>query len=172
MPAPAATLDPQRRLAVATDPIGLVSGHYALSATYVVARRIGIRADVQILETQPGLIGTDGWRAGISAPIYLDRALHGPYIEPGLALTNRFMGYAAGIGTLGSSGAVGGASMTSWLPQHARSVEPQIFVGWQWLFGSGLHLAAAIGVSRHFATDGSGTSFSIPESYLRVGLAL
>ena len=100
-------------------------------------------------------------------PIYLDRPFHGPYVEPGLAFADRFVGYGQGIGVLG-----GGGSVSYYPAQHARSIEPQILVGWQWLFASRLHIAGAVGVARHFATDGSGASYSIPQSYVRIGLAL
>jgi len=161
------------RLAVATDPIGLFSGTYALSATYV-ARYVTLRGDVQVTEDLPGSPGSGDWRAAISVPLFLDRPLHGPFVEPGIALANRFMGYGPGIGVLGGttdSAGLGGV-MTTWQPEHARSIEPQIFVGWQWMFRTRFHIAGAVGVARHLATDGSGTSYAIPQSYLRVGLAL
>jgi len=164
------------QLAVATDPIGLLEGRYALSASYVATRRVALRTNIEIYEEQPLLPGSDGWKAAVSLPIYLDRPLRGPFVEPGLALVDRFMGYqTVGIGTLGdgSSGGLGGVMQpVSYVALHARSFEPQIFVGWQWLFASRLHVAGAVGVSRHFATDGSGTSYSIPESYLRIGIAI
>ncbi len=168
---------PQRRLAVATDPIGLLSGHYALSATYVATRHFAVRADMQIIE-EPWAYADSSWRAGISVPIYLDRPLHGPYVEPGLAFAERLTGYAyGGIGSLGGTsgdglGGLGGMATFTPVPLSQRSIEPQIFVGWQWLFDSGLNIAAAVGVSRHTASDGSGTSTAVRESYLRVGIAL
>lgn len=165
--------DRDPRLAVATDPIGLFAGTYALSATYV-ARLVTLRGDVQITEDMPGLPGSGNWRAAISVPLYLDRPLHGPFVEPGIALADRFMGYSEGVGVLGGTDPGLGGLMTTtiWTPQRARSIEPQIFVGWQWMFRSRFHIAGAVGVARHFATDGSGTSYSIPQSYLRVGVAL
>ena len=160
------------RLAVATDPIGLFAGTYALSATYV-ARYVSVRGDVQVTEDLPSLPGSGSWRAAISLPLFLDRPLHGPFVEPGIALANRFMGYSEGIGVLGGTDTSGvGGLMTIWQPQHAQSIEPQIFVGWQWMYRSRFHIAGAVGVARHFATDGSGASYSIPQSYLRVGIAL
>jgi hypothetical protein len=152
------------RLAVATDPIGLVSGSYALSATYVASHHVGIRADVTIFEDVP-LLASTGWRASINAPIYLDRALSGPYVEPGVAVAERL----AGIGLLG--GSADGSMAPYAVPIHTRTVEPQIFVGWQWLYRSRLSIAAAIGAARQFVNDGTGASYSIPLSYLRVGLA-
>jgi hypothetical protein len=167
----------ERRLAVGTDPTGLLAGRYALSATYVVSRRAAIRGDIEIRdgEAAGSFNASGGWSAAISVPIFLDRPLHGPFIEPGLAYAQRLVAY--GFGSLGgvSGGALGGLSDTMAPSAYAiyeRSLEPQIFVGWQWMFGSGLHIAGAIGVSRHFTTDGSGTSYPIPESYLRVGIAL
>jgi hypothetical protein len=163
------------KLAVTTDPIGLITGTYALSGTYVVSNRVGIRADVAVTAEMAGLPDSGSWRASINVPIYLDRALQGPYLEPGLALANRFMGYSEGIGVLGggSTDGIGGVGQMStvYLPMHAQSFEPQIFVGWQWLYRSRMSIAGAIGASRHFATDGSGASFANPEMYLRVGLA-
>lgn len=160
----AAANEPTPRLAVSTDPIGLLSGSYALSATYVASHHVGVRADVTIFEDVP-LIASTGWRASINAPIYLDRALSGPYVEPGVAVAERL----AGIGLLG--GSADGSMAPYAVPIHTRTVEPQIFVGWQWLYRSRLSIAGAIGVARQFLNDGSGTSYSIPQSYLRVGLA-
>jgi hypothetical protein len=162
------------RIAISTDPIGILSGTYALSGTYVAARRIGVRADITIQDDMPMAPGSGSWRASINVPIYLDRALSGPFVEPGLALANRFMGYVpVGIGVLGGTGegAMGGLGSYGYLAQHAQSFEPQIFVGWSWLYRSRLSIAGAIGASRHFSTDGSGVSYAVPESYLRVGLA-
>jgi hypothetical protein len=167
----AAPATDEPRIAISTDPIGILSGTYALSGTYVAARRIGIRADITIVEDMPMAPGSGSWRASVNVPIYLDRALSGPFVEPGLALAHRFMGYGAvGIGALGQPDG-SGLGGYAYLPQHAQSVEPQIFVGWSWIFRSRLQIAGAIGASRHFATDGSGVSYAVPESYLRVGLA-
>lgn len=160
----AADSPPTPRLAVSTDPIGLLSGSYALSATYVASHHVGVRADVSIFEDVP-LLASTGWRASLNAPIYLDRALSGPYVEPGVAVAERL----AGIGLLG--GSADGSMAPYAVPIHTRTVEPQIFVGWQWLYRSRLSIAGAIGVARQFVNDGSGTSYSIPQSYLRVGLA-
>src|SRR4051812_35603552 len=92
------------RLAVATDPIGLFAGRYALSASYVTSRWTALRAEVQVIEDTTGW-GNDGWRAALSLPLYLDRPLHGPYVEPGVALVDRVVGYAAvgGIGAIGDT---------------------------------------------------------------------
>jgi hypothetical protein len=165
---------PAPSIAISTDPIGLLSGTYALSGTYVATRRLGVRADITIQDDMPMSPGSGSWRASLNVPIYLDRALSGPFVEPGLALANRFMGYGVvGIGTLGSvdGSSMGGALGYAYLPQHAQSIEPQIFVGWSWIYRSRLSIAGAIGASRHFSTDGSGVSYAVPESYLRVGLA-
>ncbi len=156
--------EPMPRLAVATDPIGLVTGSYALSATYVASRHAGIRADVSIFEDVP-LLASTGWRASLNVPIYLDRTLSGPYVEPGIAVAERL----AGIGLLG--GSADGSMAPYAVPIHTRTIEPQIFVGWQWLYRSRLSIAGAIGAARQFLNDGSGTSHSVPQSYLRVGLA-
>ncbi len=154
------------RLAVGTDPMGLLGGRYALSAAYVTSRRAALRADIEIRDSEAAgtFNGIGGWRAGISVPLFLDRPLRGPYVEPGVAFAQRLVG----IGVLGGTSTMAPtvASM------YERSIEPQIFVGWQWIFSSGLHMAGAIGVSRHFTSDGSGISYPIPESYLRVGIAL
>lgn len=170
-PVPAQALSPSPRVAISTDPIGLVAGRYALSGTYVAARRIGVRADITIDEDMPMAPGSGSWRASINVPLYLDQALSGPFVEPGLALANRFTGYdAVAIGGLAPGGSVGLVGY-GYYAQHSQSFEPQIFVGWSWLYRSRLHIAGAIGASRHVATDGSGASYPVPESYLRVGLA-
>lgn len=159
------------RLAVATDPIGLFAARYALSATFVRSRWVALRADVEVIDDTSGF-GAGGWRAALSFPLYLQRPLHGPYVEPGLALVDRVVGYAVTGGGIGGLGGMGSGAIPAVVAMRERRAEPQIFVGWQWSFPSGLHLAAAVGVSRRFAPDGSGSSVAIPESYLRVGYAL
>ena len=163
---------PSPRIAISTDPIGLLSGRYALSGTYIASRRIGVRADITIDEDMPMAPGSGSWRASINVPMYLDHALSGPFVEPGLALANRFTGYdAVGIGVLGGTDTSMGLGGYGYYAQHTQSLEPQIFVGWSWLYRSRLHIAGAIGASRHVSIDGSGASYPVPESYLRVGLA-
>lgn len=168
-PAPPASVSP--KIAISTDPIGLVAGTYALSGTYVPSRRVGVRADITIVEDMPMAPGSGSWRASINVPIYLDQALSGPFVEPGIALANRFTGGGAvALGGLAPDGSVGVVGY-GYYAQHTQSLEPQIFVGWSLLYRSRLHIAGAIGASRRVSTDGSGASSPVPESYLRVGLA-
>lgn len=170
--APAARADPPaiageaapHRVAFATDPIGLLAGTYALSATYAVSRRVALRANAQYASELPGLADSRTWQASISAPIYFDRAFHGPFLEPGLVVADRVMGYDI-------VPAAGDAMDPSYVALRFHTVGPHVFVGWQWTFRSGLHATYAIGASRNL-TAGSATWVPIAESYLRVGFAL
>ncbi len=173
------TVAKRPRLAVATDPIGLFAGRYALSTTYAVSSHVALRADMQITDVSTTPSSSEHWRAAFGVPVFLDRALHGPYVEPGLALAERLVSYAAigGLGSLGgTTGTEGlggyGARLYTPIPQYEQSIEPQVYVGWQWTFASGLTRAAAVGVAKHFATDGTLASIAVPLSYLRVGFAL
>lgn len=150
------------KIAVATDPIALLYGTYTGSITKVATPHTAVRLDGQISEPSQSLIDSGGWRVSLSFPIYFDRALHGPFVEPGLVVANRLTGYD--VQDMGALGPL-------YIAQHEQTVGPQIFVGWQWLFHSGLHLAAAIGASRNVPASGYGAAFPLPESYLRVGYA-
>lgn len=155
--APAIAEPTARRTAISTDPVGLVTGTYTLSVAWVLGERTAIRVNAESSDVH-GVPDSRTWSASISAPIYLDRALHGPFIEPGVVVAHRLT--ALGLTQSGELYAT-----------HDRMVGPQIFVGWQWMLRSGLHIAGAIGASRNWSTSRSTTSVPVRESYLRVGYA-
>lgn len=162
-PAIAEPDDASPRLAVATDPVGLITGRYALSATYVASAHVSVRGDITV-EQSDAMATRDDWRVSVGLPLYLDRPLRGPFVEPGVALAHR-LAYA-GLGGIGGLGAMSGlVGMT-----YQDALEPQLVVGWQWLYGSRWHVAAAIGAARTPVAGGSHAA--IPLSYLRVGIAL
>jgi len=152
--------EPEPRLAVATDPIGLFADYYTLSGTYVTSRHAGVRADVSITGNDHAPTA-ERWRASLNVPLYLDRPMRGPFVEPGLAVVER--GTAYGLGGLMEGAPPPVVTYTE------QSVEPQIFVGWQFLYRSRMSIAGAISVARH---DNGYGHVAIPMSYLRVGLAL
>jgi hypothetical protein len=149
-------------ITVASDPIALVAGTYTLSAAHAVASRVAVRVDGEATRDLAGVAGQT-WRAGVSVPIYFERAFHGPFLEPGV-VTGR---YLTGIGLTEGTEAMPHGSVYA-ITERVRG--PRVFVGWQWMFGSGLHLAAAIGASRSWPGAREVPARS-RESYLRVGFA-
>jgi hypothetical protein len=152
--------------AIATDPVGLVHESYSLSIMRAVSHRFAVRADATITPDTATIAGPH--QLGVSAPIYLDRPFHGPFVDPGI-LVRRQPNYY-GIGGFGN-GAVGCLGcMTS----TTITFGPQISVGWQFTCGSGLTLAAAVGAARTWASTSPGVARQypvIPTSYLHVGYA-
>ena len=160
-PSPESEVTP--RLAVGTDPVGLVTGRYALSVAFVTSAHAAIRGDLTVEESNP-IATRDEWRASLGLPLYLDRPFQGPFVEPGVALAHQRV--YSGIGVLGPE-----PSMSTVIGlTYRESIEPQVFVGWQWLGGARWHIAAAIGAAR--VSTGDGSHVAIPQSYLRVGVAL
>lgn len=157
LPAPAIEEPIDRRTAISTDPVGLVTGTYTLSIAQVLGAHTAVRVNAESSDVH-GVPDSQTWRASISAPIYLDRALHGPFIEPGVVVAHRLT-------------AIGLTQAGELYLTRDRMVGPQIFVGWQWMLRSGLHIAGAIGASRNWSTSGSTISVPVRESYLRVGYA-
>jgi hypothetical protein len=141
------------RLAVGIDPVGVMADDYALAATYSMSRVAAISASVDVSPLER--------RAALSLPLFLDRAFHGPYVEPGIAVVDRDP----------ILGMIGGYSpMVLTHDNMQRSIEPEMLVGWQWMFHDRVHIEGAVGVARHDL--GNGNVYAIPISYLRVGLAL
>lgn len=147
----------ERRFAIASDPIRWLASSYALSASVVVSDHVAIRADGQ---HSPYL-----WSASLGVPIYLDRALQGPFVEPGIGIRRYANMGQLGVAVVGSTAGIGMLGASSAYP---RELGPQIMIGWQWMFRGGVHLAAAIGAARAGTSSGP---VAVPENYLRVGFA-
>ncbi len=144
-----------RRTNVSTNPIGLITGFYGLSASYAINNHVAIRGDVNYYRP----IETDmtGFELGIGAPIYLRRTYQGAFIEPGLIVRR----------TQSEGAYESGASTT---------VGPQVLFGWHWTWDSGLNVAAAFGAGRDMVDDSEPSDeYSSDESdlfvngYFRVG---
>jgi hypothetical protein len=149
-------------ITVASDPVALVAGTYTLSAARAIGSRVAVRVDGEATPDLPGF-GGQTWRAGVSLPLYLERAFHGPFIEPGVVTGS----YLTGLGlTEGTEDMPHGAVRAI----TERLSGPRVFVGWHWMFGSGLHVAAAVGASRSWP-GAREVPVRSRESYLRVGIA-
>lgn len=167
----------ERLNSVDFDPVGLVSGRYAISAARRMSEHIAIRVDGQVIDGSNPIVTVHTWRTGITAPIYLDRAFHGPFIEPGVFVARRLSAFGLTQET---------DAMASVYAAYDHAAGPQVFVGWQWLFRSGLTIAGAIGASQNWAGNDVpvgvlGVAVGGPsapwwirpatESYVRVGYA-
>jgi hypothetical protein len=174
MPLTPAPTEHERVTTVSFDPLGLMKDRYALSVARRASDHIAIRVDGQLFEAIPYFSNPERpWRVGISAPIYLDRTYHGPFIEPGIAVARR-------VGSLGQT--PGTDDMPSTLyAVYDHAVGPEIYLGWQWLFRSGLQVAAAVGASQNWAGNDlpegavvAGGGYAIATTtmtYVRVGYA-
>jgi hypothetical protein len=149
-----ALADPRYELAI--DPVSWVNHQYAASASVALAPQVIVRADGGIG------IGTENERrAGLSAKLFLDRAFHGPYVEPGVIWRDTTMDY----------GCLGGPQDEGCPPARARWTSAAALVGYQWTFATHFSLAAAAGYSRPIsgepsAYDGDGPQL---EGYVRAG---
>jgi hypothetical protein len=160
-----ATPPPEKResLALSIDPVGLVTGAYAASATHVLGPHVAVRGDIQYTrELYMNIPNTSAWSASLGVPLYLDRPFHGPFAE---------LGVVAGRSVdLGIAVAQDGMS-SDWVSDPVKEIGLQGFVGWQWTFRSGLHLSYAIGASRSWSGNGQPSRVA-GENAIRVGFAL
>ena len=154
-----------KRFNIATNPIGWLVGFYGVSVSAAVTDNIALRGNVEYFDYD--FFGhTTGQEIGISAPIYLRRTFSGPFLEPGFI-------YRATMDTPWNL--FGDDNPT---PVAHTYAGPEVLFGWQWMFDSGLNIAAAFGVTRNLdttaMTDSSGSTPSNdpePTGYLRIGYA-
>ncbi|MBA3454420.1 MAG: hypothetical protein H0T42_15115 [Deltaproteobacteria bacterium] len=166
-----ASADTEPRTTISTDPIGIVSGTYALSITHKIAKRVALRADGSLAADVGQMSGPQ--QVGIGAQVFLHSAGRGAYLEGGLVARHE-QTWAAGVGYLGSDQMTSGlGGSLGWYPgtTHVVTFGPAVHVGWQHAFDSGMMIAAAIGATRTWASDPAGIQRVASTSYLRVGYA-
>jgi hypothetical protein len=136
-----------KRWNVSANPLGWMLGLYGVSASYGLTDNVALRADVNYFNQIDG--DEEGVELGIGAPIYFRRTYQGVFLEPGVIYRRMTDGDAS-----------------------ADTVGPQVLVGWQWLWDSGLNVAIAAGVGRNFTSnDSDGDSELFANGYLRFGYA-
>jgi hypothetical protein len=131
-----------KKVNIATNPLGLVLGNFALSASFAVHPNVALRADANIYTW----LGS-GHELGLGVPLYLRRVYQGPFVEPGFVVQRRDVGFFGDYSQMG----------------------PQVLLGWHWSWDSGFNLAIAGGLGRNLGGSEGGDIF--PNGYLRVGYA-
>jgi hypothetical protein len=117
-----------RRISVSTNPLGWLFGSWGASASYGFRPNFAARIDVGYLRPVDSKVR--GFEMGLGAPIYFRRLYDGVFLEPGILLRRMTEGTA-----------------------HANTYGPQMLVGWQWMWDSGLNVAIAAGIGRNFSSD-------------------
>jgi hypothetical protein len=144
---------------IASNPIGWMFGVYGVSLSYALSNNIAIRGDANYVS-----INSDqAYEVGVSFPIYFRRTYSGPFLEPGVIVrgssNNSDSTYADCTDCSSSNTFVG----------------PEMMFGWQWMFDSGLNVAAAFGVARNLQSNNDGYSSNKidvqPAGYFRIGYA-
>jgi len=114
------------RTFVATNPVGLVIGQAAISVSRAVHERVAIRVDGILIDNNV----LRGASASASVAVYVARVFDGPFVEPGFMVRHgRSKFLCDGSSMCGAEGLTG----------------PQLMIGWQWTFGPGVSIAAAVG---------------------------
>lgn len=130
---------------VASNPLGWIFGIYGLSVSYAPSERVTVRADANVFRVIDD--GMRGFEVNAGAPIYFRRAFHGFFVEPGVMARHR-------------------------TDRDDRSpLGVQVHVGWQWIWDSGLNVAAAVGAGRDFSSDDRYDAPVFPNGYFRLGYA-
>jgi hypothetical protein len=152
-----------RKTNVMANPFGPFWGYYDGSASYAVSQNVAVSVGLSGWSTGNGY--HTGYQATASLPIYFRRTYSGPYLEPGLitrSTSSSYSNYCASSSGCGSSG-----DTHTW-------VGPELLLGWQWSFDSGLNLAMAFGVAKHVG-DSQMSPYSSHDQdangYFRVGYA-
>jgi hypothetical protein len=142
---------------IAANPFGLFFGLYDLSASHAVSQNLAVSAAVT---------GTDEFfQFSATLPLYFRRTFSGPYLEPGLLIRSEKDYYYDDCYDCSYSSSSSTMS-TSW-------TGPQLMIGWQWMFDSGLNMQAAFGLAKKLDGNNDPYSSDEPEAngYFRVGYA-
>jgi hypothetical protein len=149
---------------LATNPLAIVDEEYSVSMAAAVASHVVVRGELQLAAANVPLADVSA-AAGLSVRLFLDHAFQGPFIEPGvITRTTTTSGNC-----LENSTIVDG--MCGYTP---RTLGPEIYVGWQWTFGSHFTGAASFGVEKVWFADNGLSAAAIPHVFagaLRVGYA-
>lgn len=152
--------EPPPRLLLGTDPIGLVTNSYVLTAGYALSDHVAVRGEVQLQHDD--LNSVELWHYRASVPIFLDRTFHGPFIEPGLV-------QMTGTTTEWQLDAYGNPVATT---AQVKTFGPSMMVGYEWTFHDRYTIAAAFGASKVWSSSSSPGVlgfFGGPEYYIRAG---
>ena len=160
------TVTPAKRFNLTTNPLGWLVGFYGVSGAVAVTDNITLRGNVEYFDYE--LFGTTkGHELALSAPIYLQRAFSGPFLELGVI-------YQETVDTPEQSWSHGDPPVAV---AHTY-IGPEVLIGWHWTSDSGFNVAAAIGVTRNMTArtkdaDGNddGWHDPWPTGYMRVGYA-
>lgn len=145
-----------RKNNIMVNPFGLFFGLYDISASHAVSQNLAVSA---------AITGTDEFfQFSATLPLYFRRTFSGPFLEPGLLIRSEKNYYDCY--DCSYSGGSSGTMSTTW-------TGPQLMLGWQWTFDSGLNLSAAFGLAKKLDNNSDQYSSNEPEAngYFRVGYA-
>jgi hypothetical protein len=153
-----------RQTNIASNPIGWIVGFYGISVSHALSDNVALRADANLMSVDH----TTGYEVGVSLPIYFRRTFSGPFIEPGVIARSTTDNECFSLDSGSSSSSCPGSTHTL--------VGPEMMFGWQWMFDSGLNVAAAFGVARNLSSQNMDSESSDseklePAGYFRVGYA-
>ena len=154
-----------RRTNLSTNPIGWMLGFYGASLSTAVSQNLALRFDANAWSVDHG--HEAGYEIGASLPIYLRRTYSGPFVEPGLVLHASKPHYVA----YGAPACIDMTACSTSQPSYQTWVGPEVMVGWQWIFDSGLNVAAAFGAAKKLATSEQMNDDPEPAGYFRIGYA-
>lgn len=145
-----------RKNNIMVNPFGLFFGLYDISASHAVSQNLAVSA---------AITGTDEFfQFSATLPLYFRRTFSGPFLEPGLLIRSEKNYYDCY--DCSYSGGSSSTMSTTW-------TGPQLMLGWQWTFDSGLNLSAAFGLAKKLDNSSDQYSSDEPEAngYFRVGYA-
>jgi hypothetical protein len=142
---------------ISANPFGVFFGYYDIAVSRALGQNLAASVAISGWDLDSGY--TQGFQLSATLPLYFRRTFSGPYLEGGLLLRTDTSGDS--YETYGASYSSGGYS-DSW-------VGPQLLLGWQWTFDSGLNLAMAFGVAKKLEDTGSNDPDA--NGYFRVGYA-
>ena len=130
-----------RKTNIALNPFGPFWGYYDAAISYGINQNIAISGSIagySKSESYDSSYSHTMLQVTASAPIYLRRTFSGPFMEPGIIYRSS------------QSGSSGYMDTHTW-------AGPELLLGWQWNFDSGLNIAAAFGPAKHMSENNTST---------------
>jgi hypothetical protein len=154
--------EPPRRIALAIDPLALVTGSYTASTTFAINDSVAVTGEASFTPADDAIAGgLQTSREQLGVRLYLDRAFHGPFVEAGLRRTHA----QCDVYTADDAGNVYSYDVDE------RTFGPMASVGWQWTFHDRWTLSYALTASKVWSSSGNVLGYYgvMPESNLRLG---
>ena len=152
-----------KKTEITVNPFAAFFGYYDGGAAHALTQNIAVAGSITGWNMDHG--NSSGYQLTASVPVYFRQAFSGAFLEPGMILRESSSNDDGGCYYSTDS------SCSSMTTTH-RWVGPEMLLGWQSTFDSGMTVQAAFGVAKRITANWDDASDGVDvNGYFRVGYA-